>query len=175
MTAHTAAALGLTLLLAARCGGGSSDNDTSSAGPDDAQKVGLRHFTGQATVQGGYQGWEAFQFTGAQGLGDEVCTILYTMQAVGERMDCPDCLWAFDLEGTDASIHEESSKGCADLGVTPAEFEGLRASYGYAPSSGAYQDVLMYQIGAYGWYPVSFASWDDPLFQYDWELGLYYY
>lgn len=175
MTGYTLAPLGLTLLLAARCSSSPSTDDSTSPSTDEALQVGLRHFAGLANVGAGYTGWEAFRFTGGQGLGEEVCTIRYSMDDEAVRMDCPDCLWAFDLVSSAPGIDEESGEGCTGLGLGLEEFDGLRASYGYAASSGAYQDVLMYQVGSYGWYPVSYATWEEPRFQYDWEMGLYYY
>ncbi len=163
----------LLLAVGARCGTQGTD-DTAPSTQDEA-RVGLRHFSGEATVSGAYAGTEAFHFTGEQGLGDDVCRIRYAVSDVAERADCADCTWAFDLETGDASIEAEIGKGCSDLGVTAAEFEGLQYSYGYAPVSGPYEHVLMYQVGSYGWYPVSFASWKAPSFSYDWEMGLYYY
>jgi hypothetical protein len=90
-------------------------------------------------------------------------------------MDCADCVWAFDLVSSTAHIEAESGDGCGGLGMVVSDFDGLAYSYGYADESGSYQGVLMYQVGAYGWYPVSYASWDAPRFQYDWSMGLYYY
>lgn len=173
----TVLGLGLLLTLGAQCGG-TADDTAASTTPDDEYRVGLRHFEGQATLSDdldAYEGWEAFRFTAEQGLGEDLCQIRYTMAHTAPRMDCADCLWAFDLVSSSAAIESESGDGCTGLGMVVSEFDGLAYSYGFAATSGAYQDVLMYQVGSYGWYPVSYAGWTEPRFRYDWEMGLYYY
>ncbi len=169
--------LGLALASGARCSG-TTDDTAPETTPSGQVRVGLRHFDGQATIAedlGSYEGWEAFHFTGEQGQGEDICQIRYAMASAATRSDCPDCTWAFDLVSAGASVEAESGEGCAGLGLDAAGFEDLAYSYGYAAESGAYQDVLMYQVGNYGWYPVTFASWEAPRFAYDWEMGLYYY
>jgi hypothetical protein len=163
----------LVSLLAARCG--PRTEDSAGASTEQPLGVGLRHFEGEATVGKGYAGWEAFHFTGEQGLGEDLCQIRYAMNSTAVRSDCPDCTWAFDLGTSDARVEAETDKGCAELGVDPGDFEGLSYSYGWAGSSGPYESVLMYQVGSYGWYPVAPARWEEPGFSYDWEMGLYYY
>ena len=169
------AVMSLLVVLAAHCSADPSDDTSSTTSPDEAPGVGLRHFSGLATVNGSYSGWEAFQFTGSQGTGADICQVRYTVADTAPRSDCPDCLWAFDLTTSTPGIEVESGEGCSGLGIATTEFEGLSFSYGWAASSGSYESVLMYQVGAYGWYPVSYATWDEPRFQYDWEMGLYYY
>jgi len=169
--------LGLLLGLGTRCDI-AGDDTAPEPTPSDGLGVGLRHFDAQATIaddHSSYEGWEAFHFTGDRGLGDDVCQVRYTMTSTDTRADCPDCLWAFDLISADAQIEGESGKGCAGLGITTAEFDGVVYSYGFAEASGGYQQVLMYRVGSYGWYPVCGATWAEPGFQYDWEMELYYY
>jgi hypothetical protein len=165
--------LALVAFLGARCT--PSTDDTATTHTSEALNVGLRHFDGEATVGKSYEGWEAFHFTGEQGLGEDVCQVRYAVTSTAVRSDCPDCTWAFDLSTSDASVEGETGKGCTDLDIEPGAFEGLSYSYGWAESSGPYESVLMYQVGSYGWYPVSPARWQEPRFSYDWEMGLYYY
>ncbi len=178
MTARTLmgplSGLALALALGARCGTEPSTDDTAPGTQDDL-RVGLRHFSGLATVEGAYEGWEAFHFTAEQGLGDDVCQVRYTLTSTAPRWDCADCVWAFDLESSAPNVEGEDGDGCEGLGITAADFDGLSYSYGFAETTDAYSSVLMYQVEGYGWYPVSFATWQDPRFQYDWEMGLYYY
>jgi hypothetical protein len=165
-----------TTLLGATCGQQPAADDSTE--PAGTLGVGLRHFSGQATVDqgaGSYEGSEVFHFGADQGRGDDLCRIAYAMDAVAPRQDCADCLWAFDLTSSGAVIEAESGQGCAGLGLTASDFDGAGFSYGYAASAGSYESVLMYQVGSYGWYPVSFAGWSEPGFSYDWEMGLYYY
>jgi len=174
VTGQHTAVLGLLLTLGTRCDSQSNDPGDETTQAEELH-VGLRHFTGLATIDGAYTGWEAFAFTSEQGQGQDLCQIRYQMVDTAPRSDCPDCLWAFDLASSAAGIEEESGAGCVGLGVTTDTFEGLHYSYGYAEVSGGYEQVLMYQVGDYGWYPVCYATWDEPRFQYDWEMELYYY
>ena len=163
--------------LATTCGstgpGDTGPEGTETTGDD----VGLRHFTGGATVVPSerYTGWEAFHFTDERGQGEDLCRVRYDLVSLGARTDCPDCTWAFDLEARGAAVEPRGDPGCEELGITAMEFEGAQYAYGFAASTGAYQDVLMYQVGGYGWYPVSWASWDDPDFSYDWPMNYYYF
>jgi hypothetical protein len=164
----------LAPLVLAACAAGEAD-DSAAGGAGSEAGVGLRHFEGAARLEQGYEGWEAFRFTGELGAGEDLCRIRYELRGETLRLDCPDCLWAFDVESSGAVLEEEAGLGCAGLGVTPAEFDAQRYAYGYAPASGGYEDVLMYEVAGYGWYPVAAASWQEPRFSYDWPFALYSY
>ncbi len=156
-----------------------SDPDPSDTGPSTEEtaerQVGLRHYSGTATVADTYVGQEAFHFTDDRGLGEDLCRIRYDLVSIQERIDCADCLWAFDLEVSGATVEPRGDEGCLSLGIDAADFEGANYSYGFAQTSGGYEEVLMYQVGSYGWYPVTWASWEEPSFSYDWPMDYYYF
>ncbi len=170
--------LGFLLGCAFACETEPSDTGVPSTEPADLQ-VGLRHYDGEATVAteepASYVGWESFHFTDERGLGDDLCHIRYDLGSLAVRSDCDDCLWAFDLEASDATVVPKGDTGCQELGIEAADFDGALYSYGYAERSGPYEHVLMYEVAGYGWYPVTWASWEEPSFSYDWAMDYYYF
>ena len=59
---------------------------------------------------------------------------------------------------------------CADFGLDAGALNGTTRSYGYtAEYIGHAQVILVEQDGA--WVSVSFATYTDGVFEYDWEDG----
>ena len=131
-----------------------SDTDTDTSWAEKMQ-------SGSATVDSDYDGVEVLTWRD----GDAVlCELSYTLTSTAPRDDCDSCTWAFDLEV--GAVEGANDQNCFDEDVQP----GSTRSYGFDPDYVGHGKALMvHQDGA--WIGVSFATYEDGSFGYDWDSG----
>jgi hypothetical protein len=167
------------LLLVAGCSGPTDDDDTTvdddTADDDDTGATGraMLSYAGDAIADAAlYTGTESLVLVDDDGMGAVLCRVGYTLTGTAPRDDCDECLWAWDLELSVATITDESGAGCDPLGhdtATVAAMNGTTRAYGFAEEYVGHADMLMIDID--GWQGVSFATWhaDSGTFDYGWD------
>ncbi len=149
-----------------------ADTDTDTDADTDAGNSALTGRLGESLVDTDYLGTETLYFVADEGAGEDLCRVSYTMTSTGARTDCSDCEWAFDLVLSDPVA--ETDVGCSDLDVDPAALDGTTVSYGYTSEYVGHGKVLFVEQDAV-WTAVSFATYEAPNFDYDWESGFVEY
>jgi hypothetical protein len=153
-----------------------SDTDTDT---DTGVPQSMVGYDGEATAgYDGYDGWEEHFKTADEGLGDDICRIRYELHAKGDpRTDCPNCIWAWDVELTGAAIAAESGEGCAGaFGITAknvGDLDGTSIGIGFNPDYYGHAAVFLRDEGS-GWAVADWAQWDEATgaFSYHWNQGL---
>ncbi len=154
-----------------------SDADTDTGTPGN---IGLLSRVGNATVTNIYAGHEDLVFyDGAEGGGDLLCHIGYELVAVSPRSDCTNCVWAFDLRISNATMVIDNGPCLAVTGVDAgnvSSLDGQTIAYGYDPDYVGHSQILMFDDGS-GWAPGSYSTFDDgtSVLTYDWVDGTYAY
>lgn len=135
-----------------------TDADTDSAHEDTS--IGLAfHVADWQTASGAFVGGHAGTVVTDQDL-STVCTALAEWSESGAApAGCPECEWAFKLT---LSAGVATGAACASLGLSDDEWDGTRASIGYASvyeydyngiAYSVIEPVVWYYLEAYGWEP----------------------
>jgi hypothetical protein len=152
--------------------------DTPETTPTTSPSMGELTRVGEALVDGSYIGSERMILVGDEGYGDIVCHVEYDMTSIASRTDCINCLWAWDVEISNATSVVDT-EACAAVGLTSADvaaLDGQVLGYGYDADYVGHAQILMFWDGA-EWSAGSYAGWDEAtqLFDYDWLDGLHAY
>jgi hypothetical protein len=151
-----------------------ADDDDATAADDDDRAVLSYEGTAMADgAGGGYAGQEQLVLVDDDGMGAELCRIAYDLTHIGVRDDCSSCLWAYDLEVSNAALLIDSGAGCAAVGhdaSTVAAMDGIVVSYGFIFEYVGHADMLMIHDGV-TWVGVSFSTYDEASgsFDYGWD------
>lgn len=181
--------MSLVLVLFLACGGGddsgfawpdgggdagSGDAGSGDAGGDGGGTTGdqaLLRAVGQATVgDPGFSGTERLLLL-PKGQSDEaasLCTISVTLTQAGERSDCGECVWAYDLLASDPQVEVDGR--CDDAGLDADSVVGVPRAYGYAEEYIGHSSVLMVELDGL-WQGITYATWDEDsgALSYDWD------
>ncbi len=149
---------------------GDSAEDTGETGETNR---GLLTWSGEANVDGTWEGHESILFVGDDGLGETWCEVRYPVLPVAERTDCVDCVLAFDVEFQ--APETLISTLCAEVGYDDAAITALvgeRRGYGFALDYLGHSNVLMFDDEGI-WKAVAFVNWNESsaTLSYAWERG----
>lgn len=134
---------------------GDSDDDSDTRETGDWGRLAL-WYAGDADVRDGafLDGHFGTRVTDEDD--DVLCDNLGTWVEVGVGAECPDCAWSFELQVQDTRAE---GPGCDELGFSDGEWDGLVATWAYAPD---------YSYGGHAIGPTL-------LFQYDYGYGAGYW
>ncbi|MEQ1568786.1 MAG: hypothetical protein ABMA64_24315 [Myxococcota bacterium] len=137
---------------------------------------------GSGVVGADYVGTEEYQLLDDEGYGALQCQITLDLLSTGIRTDCAPCLWAFDLEISNATVVLDDGAGACMAGfgldaTTVGSLNGQILSYGYNPDYFGHAQVLMVSPAGEPWAAATYGTYDEGTgdFSYEWVDGLIEY